>query len=139
MKTIARLLIAILTLNVNGLCGQTDSPLASEQTQTNQAVRATKAKADVEKRGVGERSRVQVTLHDGTQIKGYISAIDESSFAVTDKKSGNVSTIAYRDVNGVKSRGLSRATKILIVTGVVAGTVVGLAVLACHSEGGPHC
>ena len=139
MKTIIWLLIAVLVSNVNGFSRQTDSPSASVQTP-NETMRAAKAKADVERRGVGEQSRVRVTLRSGTQVKGYISKIDEYSFAVTNKKSGKVTMIAYEDVNEVERQGLSKAAKILIVSGIVAGTVVSLGVvLACHSEGGPHC
>jgi small nuclear ribonucleoprotein (snRNP)-like protein len=140
MNIISWLLIAVLALNANGLALQTSAPSASVQTQTNGAQRAAKAKADVQKRGAGEQSRVRVSLRDGTEVKGYISRIDENSFAVTDKKSGKVTTISYEDVNEVKRQGLSKTAKILIVSLIVVGAVIGIGfAVACSAEGGPHC
>jgi hypothetical protein len=101
---------------------------------------AAKAKNEVKKRGTGEQSRVRVSVRDGTEIKGYISRVDETSFAITEKKSGEQTTISYEDVKEVRRQGLSKPAKILIICGVVVGALIGMAVaLACTAEGGPHC
>jgi len=97
-------------------------------------------KAEVTKRGVGKRSLVRVSLRDGTEVKGYISEVDVSSFALTDQKSGNVTTISYEDVSKIKRQGLSKPAKVLIISGVLVGTWIGIAAaLAWHTEGGPRC
>jgi hypothetical protein len=81
-----------------------------------------KAKHQIEKRGVGQRSRAKIKLRDGSQVKGYISKISDTSFEVTDK-TGKPVNIAYSDVAKVQKPGLSRSTKIAIVVGVAAAVV----------------
>jgi hypothetical protein len=131
MKTIALLLIAILALNGSGFAFQTSPPSAGSQTQTGEAKQAAKAKAEVQKRGVGEQSRVRVSLRDGTEVKGYISKVEENSFEVTDKKSGKAVAVSYNDVNKVKGPGLSKPAQVFIVVGVFVGVaaVIFLALL----------
>ena len=76
-----------------------------------------KAKQEVEKRGVGQRSRAKIKLRDGSEVKGYISKISDTSFEITDK-AGNPVNIRYSDVAKVKNPGLSRTAKIAIGAGV---------------------
>src|SRR5882672_4647349 len=75
---------------------------------------ASKAKAEVQRRGSGEKSRVKVSLRNKSEVKGYISHIDADSFQVTDKKNGQVTTVAYTDVDQVHGPGLSKGAKIAI-------------------------
>jgi glucose/arabinose dehydrogenase len=126
MKTIALLLITVLALNGCGFALQTSPRSASLQTQTNEAKQAANAKAEVQKRGVGEQSRVRVSLRDGTEVKGYISKVEENSFEVTDRKSGKVVAISYDNVEKVKGSGLSRPAEIAIGVGIVVGVVGGI-------------
>ena len=93
---------------------------------------ASKAKREVEKRGAGERSRVRVTLRNQDEVKGYISQIGLDSFQITDKKSGEVTMIAYQDVTRVRGGGLSSGAKIAIVTGIGVAVIVIFSVL--HSQ-----
>ena len=89
-----------------------------------EAQHAARVKADVARRGTGEKSRVTVKLRDGVRLKGYVSQAGEDSFVVTDSETGRASTVAYRDVAQVKGRGgLSTAAKVGI------GVGIGLAVL----------
>lgn len=90
--------------------------------------RTAKVKANVVKRGTGERSRITVKLQNGTKLKGYISQTGEESFVVTDSRTGQASTVAYRDVAQIKGRGgLSTAAKVGIGVGIgVAVTIIGL-------------
>ena len=139
MKTLALFLIAIFTLNDSGLASQTNPLPAVSQMQADGTTQATKTKAEVQMRGTGERSRVRVKLRDGTDLKGYVSKIEENSFEVTDRKTGKVTSIRYDDANEVQRQGMSRTTKILIVIGIVAAWIGIATALACSSEGGPHC
>ena len=87
-----------------------------------------KVKAEVTKRGVGQ-SRVRVSLRDGTEVKGYISEVDDSSFSLTDQKSGKGTTLSYEDVSKLKRQGLSKPAKVLITCGVLFGALLGLALV----------
>lgn len=86
-----------------------------------------KIKANVTKRGTGEKARVNVKLLNGTKLKGFISQAGEDSFTLTDSKTKQTSTIAYSDVKQVKKQGLSTGTKLLIAVGV--GAVVTAVVI----------
>jgi hypothetical protein len=57
MKTIALLLIAVLTLNGGRSASQTLEPAAAAETQTDGSKQAATAKAEVQRRGIGEKSR----------------------------------------------------------------------------------
>ena len=70
-------------------------PLAVSEAQTHGTLQAATAKAEVQRRGIGAKSRVRVRLRDGTEVKGHISKIEENSFEVTDKKSGKTTSIRY--------------------------------------------
>jgi hypothetical protein len=125
MKNIALILIAALTFSSSGLAYQVMDSSDANQTQTINTAQSDKAKAEVQRRGVGEKSRVRVKLrNNGEEVKGYISHIDEASFQVTDPKSGQVSTINYADVQKVKGRGLSTGAKIGIASAIVGGVLV---------------
>lgn len=79
-------------------------------------------------------------IDNQTKFSGKVSEISHSGFVVTNEKTGATRRFAYEDVRQVKRQGLSKAAKILIVSGVVVGTVVGVGVaLACHSDAGPNC
>jgi len=99
----------------------TTTAYAAPRGETSQPA---KMKAAVQKRGTGEKSKVKVTLGNGTLVKGYISKIDDSSFDVNVAKAGQPTTIAYTDVLKVQGPGLSRGAKIGI------GVIVGAAAVA---------
>jgi hypothetical protein len=125
MKSIALILIAALTFSSSGLAYQTYEPSNARQTQTINTEQSDKAKAEVQRRGISEKSRVKVKLrNNGGEVKGYISHIDETSFQVTDQKSGQVSTINYADVQKIGGRGLSTGAKIGIASAIVGGVLV---------------
>ena len=99
---------------------------------SNEAAKSEKAKHEVEKRGVGQGSRAKVKLRDGSEVKGYISKISDTSFEITDK-AGNPVNIRYSDVAKVKNPGLSRTAKIAIGAGVGAVVVlIAYAVAVAH-------
>ena len=92
--------------------------------------RLAKVKAQVAKRGVGEKARIKLELRDKKEVKGYVSQAGEDDFVVADAKTGAKSTIAYRDVAQIKGKGLPLAAKIGIGVGI--GVVV-LAIVVVHA------
>lgn len=99
-----------------------------------------KVKDQVQKRGIGEKSQVKANLANGTEVKGYVSKIEETSFDVTEK-TGHTVTIAYADVQNIRGPGLSKGAKIGIGVGVaVGGLAIIVAILYAHAVatlGGP--
>lgn len=84
-------------------------------------------KADVFKRGTGEKAKVKVKLRDGSEVRGYVSKADDQSFEVQEKNGKSV-TIAYGDAVSVRKPGLSKGAKIGIGVGV--GAAAFFAVIA---------
>lgn len=108
-------------------------PFAAAQSDKN----TEKVKAQVMKRNTGEKKSVKVKKLDGSTVKGYISRADADSFDVTNKKSGQVTTLNYADVSSVKRGGLSTTT-IVTLAGIGAAAVVVLVIVGtyCGNEGG---
>jgi hypothetical protein len=118
MKAISLLLSVLLVFSSAGAAAQTAG-----------APQAAKLKAQVQKRGEGEKSRVRVTLGNGTMVIGYISKIEESSFEVKANKTGQATSIAYTDVQKIQGPGLSTGAKVAIVVVVavaVVATIIGI-------------
>jgi hypothetical protein len=118
MRTLSLLLIALLAFASTGF--------ADQAAATPQVARI---KAQVQKRGVGEKSRVRVTLSSGTTLKGYIGKIEESSFDVNDGKTGKVTSVSYTDVQKIQGPGLSKVAKVGIVVAVgvaIVALVIGI-------------
>jgi hypothetical protein len=102
---------------------------------------AAKARAKVEKMGVGRDARVEVRLRDNTRLKGYISRAGEDSFTITDSKMGTAQTLAYTDVSQVKKPGglSTRALAIIAAVATVA-VIVGVTVVKpVLCDGGAGC
>ena len=95
-----------------------------------------KVKDQVQKRGIGKKSRLKANLANGTEVKGYVSKIEETSFDVTEKM-GQTVTIAYADVQKIRGPGLSKGAKIGIgvAVGGLAFIVAGLYVRALPKPG----
>ena len=108
----------------------TNLQLINAQTNAgNNAAAVEKIKANVTRRGTGEKARVNVKMLNGTKMKGFISQAGDESFTLTDSKTKQTTTLAYSDVAQVKKQGLSTTSKILIGVGVgVAITAVVIAV-----------
>jgi hypothetical protein len=120
MKNVSLLLVTVLVCNSVVFADQAAPASGTTQVQTQEAPQAAKVKAEVQKRGTGEESRVKAKLVTGAEVKGYISKIEEVSFAVTDKKTGQTTTIPYADVQKIQGAGLSKGAKIVIAVGVGA-------------------
>ena len=125
MKHSTLLLVAVLVLN---------SVAAPPTTQAQEASRSAKVKAEVQRRGIGEKSRVRVRLRNKEEAKGYISKIEDASFDVTDKNAGRATTIPYVEVEKIRGSGLSKGAKIGIIAGAAVVTVaVVIAVAVCRA------
>jgi hypothetical protein len=66
----------------------------------------------------------KVNLLTKTEMQGYVSQIGEDSFALTDPKRGENTTISYQDVLSVRSKSSSKL--VLAEIGVVTGIIVGV-------------
>jgi hypothetical protein len=117
MRTLSMLLATLLVFTSAGY-----------GTQTAETPQVAKIKAQVQKRGAGEKSKVRVTLGNGTMVKGYIGKIEEASFDVNGSKTGQAITITYTDVQKIQGQGLSRGAKIGI--GVAVGVAIAAVVIA---------
>jgi hypothetical protein len=122
MKSVTLLLAILLVSNSTAFAGQAAPTSGSTQAQTQETPQAEKVKTKVQKRGIGEKSRLTAKLVNRSEVKGYISKIEETSFTVTDKKTGQTTTVPYADVQKIRGPGLSKGDKILIGVGV--GVVV---------------
>jgi hypothetical protein len=107
MKILSSLLAGLLVFSSLGFAGQPALGSEPQQGQAAEAPQVAKIKAQVRTRGAGEKSKVRVTLGNGTMVKGYIIKIDESSFEVHDNKTGQATLVAYTDVQKVQGPGLS--------------------------------
>ena len=115
VKHLTLLLVVVLAFN---------SVAVTQATQTGEAYQATKIKTGVQRRGIGEKSRVKVKLRNKAEVKGYISRVEDASFDVTDKSTGQATSIPYADVEKLQGAGLSKGAKIGIIVGVAVVIVV---------------
>jgi hypothetical protein len=127
------LLASLLVCEGAGFAGQATPATEASQGQAQETPQAATIKAKVQKRGIGEKSRVKAKLVNGSEVKGYISKIEETSFTVTDKKTGQTTTVPYGDVQKIRGPGLSKSDKILIGVGVGVTVVVIISVILISS------
>ena len=108
------------TLCFQSVIAQSGSDSASED----------QIRASVRRIGQGRDAKVEAKLRDGRKVTGYISAVGEDSFVVTNPKTGSSETVAYVDALHVKkpSGGVSRGW-IIGGAAAVAAIVVGAIVL----------
>jgi hypothetical protein len=64
---------------------------------------------------------VSIKLMDGTKVKGYVTEASDDHFVVTDRKTGQSTTLKYDQVKDI-GVGLSEKTKIGL--GIAAGVLV---------------
>lgn len=106
--------------------------VANAQSQSKDVENVAKIKAEVAKRGTGEKARVKIKLLSGNEVKGFISQAGANIFTVTDEKSGQQTEISYGEVSKVKGRGLSTGAKIGIFAAIGVGALVILAAAVAH-------
>ena len=130
LKRLVSLGIAALLLHAADVM---PPPSLARTTQGEQ--KAARVKADVAKRGTGEKARVVVKLQDGSKLKGYVSQAGDDSFTLTDTKSGQTRTLSYSDVAQVKKPGgLPLGAKIGIGMGALVGVLALVYVAGCHDS-----
>lgn len=127
MKVVSLLLVSLLVCEGTSFASQATPTTETLQVQAPQTPQAAKVRTKVQNRGTGKNSRVRAKLVNGTEVKGYISKIEEASFTVTDKKTGQTTTIPYADVQKIRGPGLSKGGVIALVA--VGGAVVVLVVI----------
>jgi hypothetical protein len=94
---------------------------------------STKAEKEA-KLGTGESARVTVGLkNQSKELKGYVSKIDEDNFVVTNLKTRETTTVAYRDVAYVHGKGLPTAATVAIIAGAAVGVLLLIWVFAFHA------
>ena len=113
------LLLAGLLIQLISVQSAYANPVADKQTKL-----AEKVKEGVSKLGVGQDARVELKLRDKTKLAGYISAVKEDSFVVSDAKTGDATTVAYSNVTQVKGHNLGTGAKIAIGIGIGVGIVL---------------
>jgi len=101
---------------------------ASAQTTTD-SVAVQKTRLDVQKLGTNRDKKVEVKLRDNTKIKGYITAVDQDTFSVSDYKAGSAQTLSYAEVSSVKRAGGSSMKPWLILGAVIAGVGITWAIV----------
>lgn len=101
--------------------------VSAKSNPAKEARRAEKVKVGIRQLGVGKETQVLVKLRNRTKLTGFISAVEEDYFAVTNAKTGAVTTVAYPDVTQVQGNNLSTGAKIAI--GVAIGVGATLLVL----------
>src|SRR5262249_20356103 len=103
--------------------------------------KAVKAKAEVSKRGVGDKSRIRVKMRDKHQLTGRITQIDEYSFQLQveptflddlEPAKGTVLKIPYAEVEKIRGARSHPANALIGVGVVVAGVAILAAILVLH-------
>ena len=123
MKLRISLLVLAVLVNTQFMLGQAKEGNGPER-----------VKAEVLKRGTGEKAKVKVKLRNGSEVRGYISKADQDTFDIHGKNNANV-TLAYADVLSVRKPGMSRGAKIGIAAGGAALVIAALAARAIASLG----
>ena len=146
MKFLALVLAVAIGFNGSGLAQEAMEPPESALMQTLDE-KAARAKTEITKRGVGEKSKVRVKLRDKHELKGHITQIDEDSFQIQiepdwlDEPSlkGGLIRLSYMEVEkvrGAKSRAAKIGTGIGITVAVVAvlAALVALRAYRCRNH-----
>ena len=122
MKPLIMLILSLLFFSAG-------ARIISAAPQQGQSVAHTeKVKAGVKKLGVGESAHIEVRLHDGTKLKGYVKEVSGESFAVFDTKTAATHTVRYEQVDQLKGKGLSTGAKVGIGFAIAFGVLGALVI-----------
>jgi len=89
-----------------------------------------RVRAGIAKLGTGTDARVEVKLQDKTKLKGYLSAVTEEHFVVTDAKTGVATQVLYPQVRQVKGHNLSTGARIAIGVALAAAFLIAVCLIA---------
>jgi len=145
MKWLVWPLAVALAISGTNSALEAQVPAESGTAQTPEQKKAAKIKAEVARRGVGEKARVRVKRRDGHQLKGYITRIEEDSFDLqTDPDNldslpakDRLITIPYVDVlkiRGSQTRAAKTGVGETILFVVVVAVLVFLAIIKYNHE-----
>jgi hypothetical protein len=127
-RLISLVLVAVL---LHGGVAAQDQPQSPRQTlakmqqvlhsaqQKNKAVRITLSK----------------TIDNKTKLVGKVSEVSDTSFTVTDQKTGNPTKLVYEDVREVKQKGMSKGSRIALGIGIGAAAFIAVGVIVCYASG----
>lgn len=99
---------------------------AAKGSENKPARLAAKVKAGIAQLGVGKDARVKVKLKNKTKLEGYVSASDETGFAVTNAETGAITRVEYAQVKNIKGNNLSTGAKIAIAAGIAAAVIFAI-------------
>jgi len=117
-RKLATLLLVVCIINLAGV------RLAYAESKEEKHARfAEKVKANVQKLGTGESTRVKVRLRDQSKLEGYISDASADTFTITNRKTGVATTVAYPQVKSIEGNNLSTGAKIAIGAGIAAAII----------------
>jgi hypothetical protein len=114
-KVISMLIIALFAQ-----AALLSNPAFADSKSDKEARHTQKVKTGIYKLGAGRASLVEVKLKNRASLAGFVSEVRESSFVVTDTKTGEAAEVAYPDVTKVKGHNLTTGSKIAIIAGAVA-------------------
>ena len=116
-----KLFTVLLVVSVINLAGVR---LAYAESKEEKHARfAEKVKANVQKLGTGESTRVKIRLRDQSKLEGYISDASGDTFTITNRKTGVATTVAYPQVKSIEGNNLSTGAKIAIGAGIAAAII----------------
>lgn len=67
-------------------------------------------------------------IDNQNKLSGKVSEISDTSFTLTEHKTGKITKLAYKDVQKIKQRGWSKGLKITLV--VIVGVIVAAIVVS---------
>lgn len=126
-KTISVFLMALLLHS--SVAAQTSSSPTQSAARMQQVLR----------KAQGKDKPVTVILSkkidNKTKLTGKVSEVSDTSFTVTDQKTGNLTKLAYEDVRQVNQKGMSKGSKIAIGIAVGAAAFLAVGVAVCFAAG----
>ncbi|MGH9831975.1 MAG: hypothetical protein ACREBD_12465 [Blastocatellia bacterium] len=103
-------------------------PTTSLADSAENSKRASNIRSQILKLGSGVKTRLEVTLQDGTKLKGYIREADVDYFVLVNVTNDRAVVVTYPQVRQAKGHNLSEGMKILIGVGILIGIVIAVAI-----------
>jgi hypothetical protein len=126
--------LALVAVLLHGSIVAQDQPQSLRQT----IARMQEVLHNAQKKNKAVKVTLRKLIDNQETFSGKVSEISDTGFVLTDQKTQTTKTFAYKDVQQVKQKGMSKGTKILIFS-LVVGFVIAMGFRACNVEGGPHC
>ncbi len=107
------------------------------QTKPNQEFeRVAKLKTKLAQFGTDKKVRVEVRLPDNTKRTGYLSQVNETSFVLTDLKTGQSTEFVYGNVADAKKPGKPAWVKLAIAGGIAIAVLATLRIYCGNPDYG---